>query len=55
MDVKVKDLKGLSHEIDFDNIDKNWQKFALISAAAGFFNFSETPLIFSWNKKSSFR
>jgi hypothetical protein len=29
-------LKGLSHEIDFDNIDKNCQMLALISAAAGF-------------------
>jgi hypothetical protein len=29
-------LKGLSHEIDFDNIDKNLRMLALISAAAGF-------------------
>ncbi len=32
-------LKGLSHEIDFDNIDKNWGMLALISAAAGFWLF----------------
>jgi hypothetical protein len=30
------DLKGLSHEIDFDNIDKNLRMLALISAVAGF-------------------
>jgi hypothetical protein len=29
-------LKGLSHEIDFDNVDENRQMLALISAAAGF-------------------
>jgi hypothetical protein len=29
-------LKGLSHEIDFNNVDKNLQMLALISAAAGF-------------------
>ncbi len=29
-------LKGLAHEIDFDNIDKNLRMLALISAAAGF-------------------
>jgi hypothetical protein len=29
-------LKGLSHEIDFDNIDKNLRMLALINAAAGF-------------------
>ncbi len=32
----TKPLKGLSHEIDFENIDKNWRMLALISAAAGF-------------------
>ncbi len=32
-------LKGLSHEIDFDNIDKNRRMLALISAAAGFWIF----------------
>ncbi len=32
-------LKGLSHEIDFDNIEKNWRMLALISAAAGFWFF----------------
>jgi hypothetical protein len=29
-------LKGLSHEIDFKNVDENGQIFALIRAAAGF-------------------
>jgi hypothetical protein len=29
-------LKGLSHEIDFENVDENGQIFALIRAAAGF-------------------
>ncbi len=29
-------LKGLSHEIDFNNDDENLQMLALISAAAGF-------------------
>ncbi len=31
-----KDLKGLSHEIDFKNVDKNRQILALTRAAAGF-------------------
>ncbi len=29
-------LKGLSHEIDFENVDEKGQIFALIRAAAGF-------------------
>ncbi len=29
-------LKGLSHEIDFDNVDENWQMLALTRAVAGF-------------------
>jgi hypothetical protein len=29
-------LKGLSHEIDFDNVDENLQMLALTRAAAGF-------------------
>jgi hypothetical protein len=29
-------LKGLSHEIDFENVDENGQILALIRAAAGF-------------------
>jgi hypothetical protein len=29
-------LKGLSHEIDFKNIDENGQILALTRAAAGF-------------------
>ncbi len=32
-------LKGLSYEIDFENVDKNWQTLALIRAAAGFWIF----------------
>ncbi len=54
---KLKDdiLKGLSNKIDFKNGDENGQILALISAAAGFLNFSEAPLIFSWNNTSSFR
>ncbi len=28
-------LKGLSYEIDFENVDENWQILALIRAAAG--------------------
>jgi hypothetical protein len=30
------DLKGLSHEIDFKNVDENGQILALLRAAAGF-------------------
>jgi hypothetical protein len=29
-------LKGLSYEIDFENVDENLQILALIRAAAGF-------------------
>jgi hypothetical protein len=29
-------LKGLSHEIDFKNVDENGQILALVRAAAGF-------------------
>jgi hypothetical protein len=43
-------LKGLPYEIDFENVDENWQILALTR----FLNFSEAPLIFSWNKTSSF-
>ncbi len=32
-------LKGLSHDIDFDNVDENWQMFALTSATDGFWIF----------------
>ncbi len=32
-------LKGLSYEIDFENVDKNWQIVALIMAVAGFWIF----------------
>ncbi len=49
--ISERNLKGLSHEIDFDNIKKNWRMLALISAAAGFFFIK----IFGWNKTSSFR
>jgi hypothetical protein len=35
--VKIKKLlKGLSHEIDFKNVDENGQILALLRAAAGF-------------------
>ncbi len=33
------DLKGLSYEIDFENVDENWQILALKRAAAGFWIF----------------
>ncbi len=29
-------LKGLSYEIDFENVDENWQILALTRAAVGF-------------------
>jgi hypothetical protein len=32
-------LKGLSYEIDFENVDENWQILALTRAAAGFWIF----------------
>ncbi len=32
-------LKGLSHEIDFKNVDENGQILALLRAAAGFWIF----------------
>ncbi len=35
-------LKGLSHEIDFKNVDENWQILALTRAAAGYW-------IFQWH------
>jgi hypothetical protein len=47
-------LKGLTHEMDFNNVDENLQMLALLGAAAGF-EFFEAPLIFNWNKTSSFR
>jgi len=34
--VQNRPLKGLSYEIDFENVDENGQIFALIRAAAGF-------------------
>jgi hypothetical protein len=33
---KIPILKGLSYEIDFENVDENLQILALIRAAAGF-------------------
>jgi len=39
-------LKGLSHEMDFNNVDENLQMLALLGAAAGF-EFFEAPLIFN--------
>ncbi len=38
-------LKGLSHEMDFNNVEENWQMLALLSAAAGFLIF-QRPLWF---------
>jgi hypothetical protein len=34
--IRESDLKGLSHEMDFYNVDENGQILALLSAAAGF-------------------
>ncbi len=34
--IKLMHLKGLSHEIDFKNVDESGQIFALIRAASGF-------------------
>ncbi len=34
--ILITDLKGLSHEIDFKNVDENGQILALLRAAAGF-------------------
>jgi hypothetical protein len=34
--VNCADLKGLSHEMDFKNVDENGQILALTRAAAGF-------------------
>jgi hypothetical protein len=34
--VRIRDLKGLSHEIDFKNVVENGQILALIRARAGF-------------------
>jgi hypothetical protein len=41
-------LKGLSHEIDFKNVDENgeWTDLGLIKGCGWFLNFSEAPLIF---------
>ncbi len=33
---KLETLKGLTHEIDFKNVNENGQIFALIRAAVGF-------------------
>jgi hypothetical protein len=35
-------LKGLSHEIDFDNVDENWQMLAIKRARLAFEFFSGT-------------
>ncbi len=35
-------LKGMSYEIDFENVDENWQNLALIRVAAGFWVFEGT-------------
>ncbi len=34
--IRTTALKGLSHEMDFKNVDENLQMLALVSAAAGF-------------------
>ena len=34
--IYVYNLKGLSYEIDFENVDENWQILALTRAAVGF-------------------
>ncbi len=52
---RLLNLKGLSYEIDFKNVDENWQILTLTRAAAGFWIFLEALLIFSWNKTSSFQ
>ncbi len=36
---QISKLKGLSHEIDFENVDENGQILALLRAAAGFLIF----------------
>jgi hypothetical protein len=38
-------LKGLSHEIDFRNFDKNLQNLAYLRDAAGFWIFEGAPMI----------
>jgi hypothetical protein len=35
-EISADTLKGLSHEIDFKNVDENGQVLALLTAAAGF-------------------
>ncbi len=40
-------LKGLSHEIDFKNVDQKGPDLGLIKGRGWFLNFSEAPLIFS--------
>ncbi len=37
--ISAERLKGLSHEIDFKNVDAKWQILALIRVAAGFWIF----------------
>ncbi len=37
--LKIRVLKGLSYEIDFENVDENWQILAVTRAAAGFWIF----------------
>jgi hypothetical protein len=40
-------LKRLSHETDFENVDKKLTDLGLNKGRGWFFNFSEAPLIFS--------
>jgi hypothetical protein len=39
-------LKGLSHEIDFENVAKNLTDLGLNKGRGWLLNFSEAPLIF---------
>ncbi len=39
-------LKGLSYEIDFENVDENLKDLGLNKGRGWFLNFSEAPLIF---------
>jgi hypothetical protein len=39
-------LKGLSYEMDFENVDEKFTDFGLNKGRGWFLNFSEAPLIF---------
>ncbi len=40
-------LKGLSHEMDFNNVDEKLTDVGLTKCRGWFLNFSEAPLIFN--------